>query len=99
RNSFNRCSRRATRTSVRTRVASCRANSRPIPAEAPVISALHPSIFISSCFYKQRQRYAADDSADVTGHTDIGKQRDAESRYEHDPKPPPQSLVAALAIS
>jgi hypothetical protein len=33
--------------SDRARLASCRANSRPIPTDAPVISALQPSIFIS----------------------------------------------------
>src|SRR2546430_2129873 len=46
RSSFNLCSRRATKMSDRARPASCRANSRPIPADAPVIRALQPLSFI-----------------------------------------------------
>src|SRR5438270_10235940 len=46
RSSFNLCSRRATRTSDRERPASWRANSRPSPAEAPVINALQSATFI-----------------------------------------------------
>ena len=38
--------RRATKIIERARPASCRANSRPMPAEAPVISALQSSSFI-----------------------------------------------------
>src|SRR5205814_10620642 len=98
RSSFNLCSRRATRTSVRTRVASCRANSSPIPAEAPVMSALDPSIFISSRLYEQRQRHSANDSANVTGHTDIGKQRETEPGRQHDPNRSSQAIVAVLTI-
>src|SRR5439155_27051431 len=98
RNSFNRCSRRATRTSVRARVASWRANSRPIPAEAPVINALQPSIFISSHVYEQRQNYTANDSSNMTGHTDIGKQRDTEPGSEHDPNRSSEAIVAVLTI-
>src|SRR5438045_637708 len=46
RSSFNLCSRRATRMRDRARPAIWRANSRPSPAEAPVINALHLSTFI-----------------------------------------------------
>src|ERR1700720_2586171 len=98
RNSFNLCSRRATRTSARARVASCRANSRPIPADAPVINALQPSIFISSHLYEQRHGDTGNDSSNVTGHTDVGKQRDAESGQEHDPKPLLEASLSILAV-
>ena len=47
RNSSSRTLRRATSTRVVARPPSCCANSRPIPAEAPVMSALQPSIRIT----------------------------------------------------
>src|SRR6266513_368611 len=69
-----------------------------MPADAPVISAVQPSIFISSHIHEQCQRYCAYDSANVTGHADTGKQRNRESGHEHDPKPRFQSRLSIPAI-